>query len=155
MPEETVVPYDYGSVGSSRPELSAKPVSKKPIIIGGLFALLVLLIFIGLGWALFSFPAQTAILRDIVIIFIGLGILFIILLLIALIVITAYLVIKVNDLVQLVDREIRPILGRLQHTMSMVGGTVTFISDQAVRPVITIASTMAAVRTIMRSLFQR
>jgi hypothetical protein len=155
MPEETLVPYQYDSVESSRPELSAKPVNKKPIIIGAVVALVIVLIFVGLGWLLFSYPAQTAILRDIVIIFIGLGTLLIILLLIALVVITAYLVIKVNDLVQLIDREVRPVLGRLQRTMSTMSGTATFLSDQAVRPVISAASTVAAIRTIMRSLFQR
>jgi hypothetical protein len=155
MPEETVTLYNYGSVENPRPELSPRPVSKKPMIIGGIVALVILLTFIGLGWLLFSYPTQTAILRDVVIIFIGLGVILIILLLVALIVMTVYLVLKVNDLVQLVDREIRPVLARLQHTMGTVGGTATFLSDQAIRPVIAAASTVAAVRTIMRSLFQR
>jgi hypothetical protein len=155
MPEErNLVPYSH-TTGNSRPELSARPVNKKPMIIGGVVALLVLLFFIGLGWLMFSFPDTTAILRDVVIVFMGIGTLLIILLLILLVVITVYLVLKVNDLVQLLDREIRPVLGKIQQTMNTVGGTATFISEQAVQPIISTAATIAAVRTIVRSLFQR
>jgi hypothetical protein len=155
MPDEIAPPYHDDNQSNPRPELSAAPASKKPIIIGLVFALVILLILGGLGWYLFSNPDQTAILRDIVIIFMGLGIVFIILLLIALIVITAYLVIKVNDLVQLLDREIRPVLTRMQKTLATVSGTATFLSDQAIQPVISTASTVAAVQTIVRSLFRR
>jgi hypothetical protein len=155
MPDEIVPAYSDDGQTHPRPELSAAPASKKPIIIGFIIALAILLILGGLGGFLFNNPDQTAILRDIVIIFIGLGIVFIILLLIALIVITGYLVIKVNDLVQLLDREIRPVLTRMQKTINTVGGTATFLSDHAVQPVISAASTVAAVQTIVRALFRR
>jgi hypothetical protein len=155
MPDEIALPHEYEDDHNSRPELSAAPVDKKPIIIGLIVALIIILALVGLGWLLFSNPAQTSVLRDIVIIFMGLGVVLIILLLITLIVITAYLVIKVNDLVQLLDREIRPVLARMQKTLTTVSGTATFLSDQAVHPVINAASTVAAVQTIVRSLFRR
>ncbi len=137
------------------PELSPKPVDKRPIIYGVIVALVIILIFGGIGVWLFFNPAAAAVLRDIFIIFLGLGAFVIILLLIALVVITVYLVIKVNDLVQLLDREIKPVLVRLQGTMSTVQGTATFLSDHAAQPVINTASTIAAVQAITRSLFRR
>ena len=138
-----------------RPELSAKPADRRPLLIGIGAAVLVIVIFGGLGWLLFVNPGAAAILRDIVLIFLGLGAILIILLLVALVVITTYLVLKVNDLVKLLDREIKPILLKLQGTVTSVQGTTSFISDQAVRPVISTASNVAAVRAIVRNLFRQ
>lgn len=141
--------------GHRRPELSAKPVDKRPIIYGVIGAIIIVIIFGGIGWLLFSNPEAAATLRDIFIIFLGLGAFFIILLLIALVVITAYLVIKVNDLVHLLEREIKPVLAKLQGTINTAHGTATFLSDHAAKPVISTASTIAAVKAISRSLFRR
>jgi len=145
----------FTETGNQRPELSAKPADKRPIIYGIIAAILIILIFGGIGVWLFLNPGATAIIRDIFIIYLGLGAFFIILLLIALVVIAAYLVIKVNDLVQLLNREIKPVLNKLQETVTTTQGTVTFISEQTVEPIISTASTIAAVRAITRSLFRR
>lgn len=153
MSQET--PYHYDEVNVSRPELSAKPIDKRPLIIGALVALVIVLIFGAIGWWLFVHPTAAAVLRDVFIIFMGLGIFIIILLLIALVVITAYLVLKVNDLVQLLEREIKPLLVQVQGTVNKVRGTTNFISEQAVKPVITTVSTVAAIRAIFQALFQR
>jgi predicted PurR-regulated permease PerM len=144
-----------GSFHDSRPELSAEPIDKRPIYIGLALAGVFILIFIGLGIALFMNPVATAILRDIFIIFMGLGIFIVILLLMILIVITAYLVIKINDLIQLLDREIRPMLVKLNDTLGNVRGTTSFITEQAVKPVITTVSSASAVSAIFRTLFRR
>nr|HMQ54980.1 hypothetical protein [Anaerolineae bacterium] len=114
-----------------------------------------ILIFGGIGVWLFLNPASAAVLRDIFIIFLGLGVFLIILLLIALVVIAIYLVIKINDLIHLVDREIRPVLNKLLQTSTTVQGTASFISEHAVRPVITTASIVAGIRAVFRALFQR
>lgn len=156
MPDQTIAPYDMPhSAANPRPELSAKPIDKRPIIIGVVVALVIVAIFLGIGWWLFVNPVSTAIIRDIFLIFMGLGVFVIILLLIMLIVITAYLVIKVNDLVQLLDREIKPMLAKANETFGTVRGTTSFISEQAVKPVISTASTAAAVRAIFQNLFRR
>ena len=110
---------------------------------------------LALGCALFLNPPVAAVLRDIFIIFLGLGAFIIILLLIGLVVITIYLVLKINDLVRLLDREIKPMLGQLQSTLTTVQGTATFLSEQAVQPVIKTASTVSATKAIFRSLFRR
>jgi hypothetical protein len=155
MSEETIALDNSDEISKSRPELSPKPVDKRPMIIGGVVAVAIVIIFVTLGILLFRYPEATAILRDIFIIFMGLGIFVIILLLIILIVITAYLVLKINDLVQLLDREIKPLLAKLQGTVNNVSGTTTFLTDQAVQPVISTVSSVAAARAIVRSLFRR
>jgi hypothetical protein len=61
----------------------------------------------------------------------------------------------VNDLVKLIDREIKPILVKLQSSAVTVQGTTTFLSENAVKPVISTAATIAAARTLVQTLFQR
>ncbi len=158
MPEETFIAAlaePSVEITNRRPELSAQPFDKRPIVVGVIVALVIVVLFGLVGWWLFVNPEATAVLRDIFIIFLGLGVLLVILLLIALIVITTYLVLKINDLIHLLDREIRPMLAQVQETTNTVKGTTTFISDQAVKPVIATASAMAATQAIFRSLFQR
>ncbi len=155
MTEETLAPYNPKQFDNPRPELSPEPIDKRPLLIGGLVAIVLVAVFVGIGWWLFVNPAATAVLRDIFIIFMGLGIFVIILLLVMLIVITAYLVLKVNDLVQLLDREIKPMLTNLNTMLKTAQGTTTFISEQAVKPVISTVSAVAAARAIFQNLFQR
>ena len=154
MPEELTAPY-YAEVNDPRPELSPKPADKRPIIYGIIAVVVLLLIFGGLGVWLFFNPPIAAVLRDISILFLGLGAFIIILLLIILVVITTYLVLKINDLVQLLNREVKPVLIQLQSTVNTAQGTTKFLSEQAVKPVITTASAISASRAILRSLFQR
>ena len=152
---ENMISTQYRDQSNPRPELSVKPADKRPILFGSIAAVVILLLFGGLGYFLFVNPAATAIIRDIFIIFLGLGAFVIILLLIALVVITAYLVLKVNDLVKLLDREIKPVLLKLQNTAGTVQGTTNFISEHAVKPVINTASTLAAAQGVVRTLFRR
>jgi hypothetical protein len=154
MSEELGI-YNPPDTSNKPPELLGEIVDKRPLIYGSIAAVIIILLFGGLGAVLFLHPAATATLRDIFIIYLGLGVFIIILLLIALIVIMAYLVIKINDVVRLLDREIKPMLAKLQETMGTVRGTATFLSDHAVQPVIATASNVAAVRAVFRSLFQR
>ena len=154
MPEEMNTSSQSDTSNNGHPELSSKPTDKRPIIFGVIAGLIVILLFGGIGVGLY-FWEGTPVLRDIFIIYLGLGVFLIILLLIALIVIIAYLVIKVNDLVQLLDREIKPVLAKLQESVGTVRGTTTFISDYAVQPVITTASTVSGIKAIFRALFRR
>lgn len=154
MPQEISDSY-YAEIGNPRPELSPEPIDKRPLVFGIIVAIVIIIIFGLLGWWLFINPPAAAVLRDIFIIFLGLGAFLIILLLIALVVITVYLVLKINDLIQLVNREIRPVLSQLQSTMHTAQGTTNFLSEQAVKPVITTASAVAGVQAVFRSLFRR
>lgn len=160
MPEETFVPVAseayYNTEADNRwAELSPKPMDKRPIIYGIIAAVVVILIFGGLGVWLFLNPPIAAVLRDIFIIFLGLGVFLVILLLIALVVVTVYLVLKINDLIGMLNREIKPMLAQVQSTLNKARGTTAFLSEQAVKPVITTASAVAGVRAVFRTLFRR
>jgi hypothetical protein len=160
MAEDTFIPastepYYNAEVNNRWPELSPKPIDKRPIIYGIIFAVVVILALGGFGVYLFFNPAVAAVLRDIFIVFLGLGAFIVILLLGGLVVVTGYLILKINDLVRLLDREIKPMLGQLQTTLTRMQGTATFLSEQAVQPVIKTASTVSATKAIFRSLFRR
>lgn len=156
MPEDTLSPYNYDEQPASpRPELSPEPIDKRPLIYGGAVALGFFALAILIGWWLFVNPTKAEVIRDIFIIYLGVGIFVLIPLMIILLVATTYLILKVNDLIQLLQREILPILLKTQQSVSTIKGTTTFLSDQAVRPVIKTAGTVAAVQTIARSLFKR
>jgi hypothetical protein len=154
MPQEMSDSY-FVEASNPRPELSPEPIDKRPLVFGIIVAVVIIILFGLLGWWLFTNPPAAAVLRDIFIIFLGLGAFLIILLLIALVVITVYLVLKINDLIQLLNREIRPVLSQLQSTVQTAQGTTSFLSEQAVKPVITTASAVAGVQAIVRSLFRR
>ena len=84
-------------------------------------------------------PAQTELLRDIVIILMALEFLLIGLALIVLIV-------QIARLTALLENEIRPILDSTNETLNTLRGTTTFLSDNLVQPVIKANSSFSAVR---------
>ncbi len=87
-------------------------------------------------------PAQTETLRDVFIILMALESLVIG---IALIV----LIIQIARLTNLLQNEVGPILRSTQETVSTLRGTTRFLSDNLVRPVVKVNSTMAAVRRVL------
>jgi len=115
----------------------------------------ILLLSIAVAVYLFYNPATAGVVRDIVIIFLGLGTFLILICVIIMIVMLTYLILKTNDLVHLIDREVRPLLYNIQETTYTLRGTTTFLSDKAVQPVIATVSSIAAVKAIFRSLFRR
>ncbi|MBN1220023.1 MAG: hypothetical protein JXM69_13940 [Anaerolineae bacterium] len=155
MSEDTTLTTPPETVDNRYPEISPEPVDKRPLIWGIIFAVLLIAISLIVAIWLFRHPDKAVIVRDIVIIFLGLSTFFILILLFILIVMVAYLVLKTNDLMQLVNREIRPMLYNIQETTGTVRGTATFLSNHAAQPVIAVASSLAAVRAILRSLFRR
>lgn len=144
------------------PELSASPADRRALWIVGLVVAVIVLLLLGGGVLLFLNPPVAQVLRDITIIFLGLLSLLIILLLLALVVVLTYLTLKINDLVQLLSREIQPLLvqaneaaSRANDAVRTVHSRTVLISDEVVRPVINVASYAAATRAIIRALFRR
>ena len=154
MPEDTVVPYSYEESAPDRPELSAEPIDKRPLIIGALVALGFFLLAIAIGVWLILNPQRAEVIRDIFIIYVGVGIFVLIPLLIVLIVIATYLILKVNDIANLLEREIKPMLSNMQTTINTIRGTSIFLSDEAVKPIINTSAYVAQVRAIVRALFR-
>ena len=149
-------PQSFGSFDENpRPELSPEPFDKRPLIAGAVVGVLFFLAAILIGIWLFNNPDSAEVLRDILIIYIGLGVFVLIPLLIVLVVAVTYLVLKLNDLTQLLTREVMPILTNVQSSVNTVRGTTTFLSDHAVKPVVTTASNVAAIQAMVRSLFRR
>jgi len=146
---------NYGGADKRYPEFTPAPVDKRPLIIGIIVAASILLISIGIAVWLFLNPATAEVVRDIVIIFLGISSFFILVCMVIMIVMLTYLILKTNDLVQLLDREVRPLLYNIQETTNTVRGTTTFLSDKAVQPVIATVSSIAAVKAIFKSLFRR
>ncbi|MFQ5614691.1 MAG: hypothetical protein ACE5H9_21430 [Anaerolineae bacterium] len=152
-----------GKNGRSRPpELSAKPSDKRPLIIVGIVALVIVLAFLGLGYLLFTNPETTGKLRDIAIILLALLTLVVILVLLALAIVVTYLALKVNDLVQLLRRELQPLLAqanqaaeRANDAVRTVHSRTVVISDEVVKPVINVVSYAAATKAIFQALFRR
>ncbi len=155
MPEDSITPYNYDEPVTSRPELTPEPFDKRPLIYGGAVALAFFIIATLIGVWLFNNPAKAEVIRDIFIIYLGVGIFVLIPLTIVLVVAVTYLILKLNDVVQLLQREIVPILLNTQQSVNTIRGTTTFLSDQAVQPIIKTAGTITAARTIVRSLFKR
>jgi len=157
MSEEQIAPYDFDASTSRElpPELSAKPFDRRPLFIGIGVVVVFLVLFVGLTWWLYAHPADAEIIRDISIIYIAVGLLVLIPMVIILIVIAAYLLLKINDVVRLLDREIRPILSDIQVTLGSVKGTTNFLSEEAAKPVIKTASTVYGMNAIVKALFRR
>jgi hypothetical protein len=157
MSEEQIAPYDFNASTSRDwpPELSPEPFDRRPLFIGIGVVVVFLALFAGLTWWLFVHPDTAETIRDIAIIYIAVGLLVLIPMVIILIVIAAYLLLKINDVVRLLDREIRPMLSNIQETLNSVKGTTTFISEEAAKPVIKTASTVYGVNAIVKALFRR
>lgn len=146
----------YGTVNENpRPELGAEPFDKRPLWIGIGTTVVFLLLAILIGYLLYTHPSAAAVFRDIFIIYMGIGIFVLIILLIVLLVVLTYLVLKLNDLTHLITREVKPMLTTMQNSLNTVSGTTNFISDNAVKPVISTASSFAAARAMVKTLFRR
>jgi hypothetical protein len=131
---------DVGTVEPT-PTQAGGPSSKQSLYIG-LAVLALLILIVGIGFAvayMVQNPAQTELLRDIVIILMALEFL---LLGLALLV----LIVQIARLTALLENEIRPILDTTNETLNTLRGTTTFLSDNLVQPVIKANSSISAVR---------
>ena len=130
-----------------------RAASAWPAIIAVVVVLLILAVLIAIGIYLFNNPPTAAVVRDIFIILLGIQSMIISLLIVALLVVVVYVALKMYDLTQFVQNELRPILGRADDMVRTVHSRTVFISDTAVKPVIEVMSVTSAVKSIFRSLF--
>ena len=124
---------------------------RRPVLIASaaLIGLIVLLLVIALVLALATngdFAAIIRTIRDIVIIFLALeGVLIVISL--------AVLVLQVARLVNLLQTEVKPILENTQETVKTAQGTVGFVSENVVEPVIHMQGFLAGLSVLLGNLF--
>ena len=69
----------------------------------------------------------------------------------AMLVTLIYMALKIYDLTQFVEDELRPILSRADDMMRTAHSRTVFISDTAVKPVIGVMGYVSAVKSIIRS----
>ena len=137
---------------SSPAELSpGLGASRLPAIIAGVAAAVILAVLIALGVLLFNPPQAAPVLRDIFIILLGVQSIIIGLLMVAMLVTLIYMALKIYDLTQFVEDELRPILSRADDIMRTDYSRTVFISDTAVKPVIDVMGYVSAVKSIIRS----
>jgi hypothetical protein len=126
--------------------------SRTPAIIAAVVAIVILAALIVIGVLLFNNPPVAAVLRDIFIILLGIETMIIGLLMIIAVVAMIYVALKVYDLVQFVQNELRPVMHRADDTVRTVQSRVTYISDAAVKPAINLAAGLAAIRQTIKAL---
>jgi hypothetical protein len=125
--------------------------SRKPAIIAAVVALVILAALIAIGVLLFNNPPVAAVLRDIFIILLGIQSVIIGLLMIVAVVAIIYVALKVYDLIQFVENELRPMLERADDAVRTVQSRAVFMSDTVVKPVIEVMSYVSAVKSIIRT----
>ena len=125
--------------------------SRLPAIVAAIVVFVLLLVLVVLGILLFNNPPVAAVLRDIFIILLGIQSMCIGLLLIMAVVAIIYVALKMYDLTQFVENELRPILRRADDTMRTVHSRTVFLSDTAVKPVIEVMSWGSALKGIIRA----
>ena len=144
------------------PELSPIVSHRRPFIIALLVVLATIIGSCALGVFLYNNAVVAQRVRDLAIILLAMSNLVIIFILTVLTIVLLYLILKVYDISVLIDRELRPLLRRLNETASLTKDTAqtlqdraVFIGDEAVKPVVNVISTYAAIKAILRSLFGR
>jgi len=125
--------------------------SRRPAIIGGIVILVILAIFIAIGVLLFNNPDATSRLRDIFIILLGIETMLIAVLILLLLIALVYVALKLYDLTQFVEDEVRPMLNRADDAIRTVHSRTVFIADTAVKPVVDVMSYIAAVKSVIRT----
>ncbi len=130
----------------------AKPEPKggnAKFVIIVLAVVVVILVAIAVAvYLLYSNPGPTAVIRDIFIIAMAFTSVLIGLLMVV-------LIFQLQALIALLRNEIKPMLTNANQTVSTVRGTAVFVSDNLVKPTISIASFMAGVKGAQQALMGR
>jgi hypothetical protein len=128
--------------------------SRTPAIIAAAVALVILAALVAVGVFLFNHPPVAAVLRDIFIILLGIQSIIIGLLMVVAVVAIIYVALKMYDLTQFVQNELRPVLQRADDAVRTVHSRTVFLSDAAVKPVIEVMSYASALKGIIKAFTQ-
>ncbi len=127
---------------TSQLEQSSEKQQKKIIIGLSIFVVVLIASMIFSIWFLLQDSARTELIKNIIIIILG----------VELIVIGAtsvILILQISKLVNLLKNEVKPVLEAANETMNTVRGTARFMSDQVVEPVIKVNSFYAGIKRIL------
>jgi len=147
---------------TSHPELTPTPVDKRPLIVAVIILVIFIILSIAFGGYLFFHPPTAAVLRDISIILLSFAAVITIFVGMALTLVIVYLALKINDLVQLLNQELLPLMQKANTTAEAASDTaktvqskVVVISDEMVKPVMNVLGSVAAAKAITKALFKR
>ena len=121
------------------------PSQKRMVIYAIVVGLLFLIVFISTTAYLVTHPVSAAIIRDIMIIYMG----FFMLLNGVVLVI---LMVQLARLINLLNNEIKPILDSTNETVSNLRGTTTFLANNLTEPVIRLNEYLAGLTTLLESI---
>lgn len=154
--------YNAYDDGQSNPALSARVVDRKPLIIVAIIGIVLMAFFALIIYLLGVNSVTTETVRDISLILLAVLMIVLGFIMVALISVLVYLTLKVIDLVQLLNTEVRPIFDKVNHAATTTSDTantlqkrVSFVSDEAVKPVINAVSSVYAIKSIFTTLFKR
>lgn len=131
--------------------MEQQPSSRtKWYIIGGVIGALILFGLIIFGFYQLGDEDQSALerFRDIAVIFIVLLLLIVTILLAGITAGLLYLIMQIKD-------RVIPALEELSATLKRVRGTTDFVTEEAVKPIITVASTIAGVRAMAKTFTEK
>lgn len=136
-------PESHGAAGRS---LRRVIILVTGALIGAVLLLFVVAVVIALTSDLEQSSAVIRLIRDLVIIFLALeGILIVLSL--------AVLVIQLAKLISLLQTEVRPILENTQQTVKTARGTVEFVSQNTLTPILRLSGFLAGASVLTRELF--
>lgn len=115
-------------------------------LIGAIVLLFIVAVIIALTTNIEQSSAVIRLIRDLVIIFLALeGILIVLAL--------AILILQVAKLINLLQTEVKPILENTQETMKTAQGTVKFVSENAIAPILRVSGFVAALSVLLKEVF--
>lgn len=142
--------------------LSPSLVDRKPLRIIIASAVIIVLFFAVIIYLLGLSGTTTATIRDIALILLAVMSILSTFVSLVLVVVLVYLVLKISDLIQVLNNEIRPLFEKANDTATLTKETaqtvqkrIAFVSDEAIKPVINVVSSVHAVKTIITTLFRR
>ncbi len=131
------------STPSAVPVQTEPKSTRGPLIIGGIAAVVILVLIIaGIVWLAYQPLDTTGRIRDIFIIFMALEFLVVG---VALVV----LMIQLATLINLLQNEVRPILTTTSETVNTLRGTAVFLSDNLVQPVMKLNEYLAGIKKLL------
>jgi NADH:ubiquinone oxidoreductase subunit K len=143
-PSSTQASVENANLGPALPEPTKTNTKVMAIVIA--IVVLVLVALIACIALLYTHPVATATIRDIFIIALAVTSLAIGLLLLV-------LVFQMQSLIALLRNEIKPMLTNANQTVNTVRGTAVFVSDNLVKPTISVASFAAGAKGVQQAIF--
>ena len=129
-------------------DLARQEQTRQAIIIASIVGVITLIVLIAFIIFLASDPARAALIRDIVIVLAGIGML---LMTIAIGILMVVLIYRIQELIGFLRGELIPVINTVGNSVNQVTGTANFVSDSVARPTIKVASMVAGLQQMAKT----